>query len=131
MMALIAREDWRLKRILDEYVWGLLIARIVSVWIIPEISLIQRATGIIAVSVPLFVLACIVPGSIGGGDIKLMAAGGFLIGKAGIWNAFTVGIMGAGIYSLMMLLMKKAEWKSEIAMGPFLCIGIVFEILKM
>ena len=91
----------------------------------------QRAAGMFVVSVPLLILACMVPGSIGGGDIKLMAAGGFLLGMSGVWNAFAKGIMCAGIYIVILLLMKKAGRKSEIALGPFLSIGIIVVLFKI
>ena len=91
----------------------------------------QRAAGMFVVSVPLLILACMVPGSIGGGDIKLMVAGGFLLGMSGVWNAFVTGIMCAGSYIVILLLMKKAGRKSEIALGPFLSIGIIWVLFQI
>lgn len=89
----------------------------------------QRASGFFVLSVPLLILACVLPGSIGGGDIKLMAAGGFLLGVTGILNAFVTGMLAAGCYVVVLLATKKATWKAEIALGPFLCFGMIIILL--
>jgi len=54
-----------------------------------------------------------------------MAAGGFLLGAAGIWKAFETGILVSGIYILFFMFMGKLRRNSEIALGPFLCLGIL------
>ena len=131
LLVIIAWTDWRIKRIPNSCVLGVLASGIISIWIFSEISLMQRMTGCFCISIPLLVLACLIPGSIGGGDVKLLAAGGFLFGMRGIWNAFVMGIMSAGAYCIIVLFLKMAGRKSEIALGPFLCIGMVIEILKM
>ena len=131
LMSMTAWKDWKEKRIPDRYVLGIFTSGIISMYLIPEILLIQRVTGFFSVSTLLFVLTCIVPGSIGGGDIKLMASGGFLLGSAKIWNAFVAGIMSAGSYVLVMLILQKINRRTEIALGPFLSIGMIIELLKI
>lgn len=96
----------------------------------PEIALMQSGLGMLTVSIPLLILACMIPGSIGGGDIKLMAAGGFLLGITGVWNAFVTGVMSAGLYIVISIILKRVERKSEIALGPFLSIGMILVLLK-
>ena len=131
LMCMTAWKDWKEKRIPDRYILGIFISGIISMYLIPEILLIQRVGGLFSVSTLLFVLTCLVPGSIGGGDIKLMAAGGFLLGSLGVWNAFVTGIMSAGSYVLIMLIMKRMNRKTEIALGPFLCAGMMIQLLKI
>ena len=130
-MTVIAWTDWKTKRIPDQYVTGVFCAGILAACMFNEVTILNRMSGLLIVSIPLFLLACIVPGSIGGGDIKLMAAGGFMLGKDWIVRAFVVGIMLAGIYIIVLLIRKKADRKTEIALGPFLCAGIIWNLLKM
>ena len=122
----IANNDWKKKIIPDKYVAVLILMSILSIWLMPEINISGRLTGVFVISIPLLLLASIVPGSIGGGDIKLMAAGGFLLGAGNLWQAFVIGILIAGIYVIILLITKKADRKTEIALGPFLCLGIIW-----
>ncbi len=128
---MIAWIDWRKRRIPNQYVVGILIAGIIGIWLFPEMPFGYRWSGFFALSVPLLMLACALPGSIGGGDIKLMAAAGVLLGITGIWNAFVTAIMSAGVYVCFLLFIKKAERKTEIALGAFICLGIALEFLKI
>ena len=125
----IGYDDFKTRRIPDRLILVLLFLEIPAVWLISEISLMQRASGFFVLSVPLLILACVLPGSIGGGDIKLMAAGGFLLGVTGILNAFVTGMLAAGCYVVVLLATKKATWKAEIALGPFLCFGMIIILL--
>ena len=92
---------------------------------------LRTLAGIFAVSLPMLLMDFLIPGGFGGGDIKLMAAGGFLLGKAWIIQAFVMGIMLAGTYVIVLLIRKKADRKTEVALGPFLCAGIIWNLLKM
>lgn len=127
----IGYEDYRKKIISNKLVLMIFICGTLSVWLFPEISLFSRISGVFAVSVPLLFLACIVPGSIGGGDVKLMAAAGWGIGIAGILDAFVIGILAAGVCILILLLSKKIDRKTEISLGTFLCMGIIRMLLKL
>lgn len=84
----------------------------------------DRLIGMVCVSLPLLVLGCLRPGSIGGGDVKLMGAAGLLLGRELIITAFVIGIFPAGLYSLGLLLSGKAGRKDGIPFGPFLCLGL-------
>ena len=74
---------------------------------------------------PLFMIDLILPGSFGGGDIKLLAIAGGLLGWKGGLLALCAGFLAAGIYSVVMLTMGKMRKKDQIALGPFLCLGII------
>lgn len=127
----IAWGDWKTKRIPDRKVYVLMILSLVSMRVIPQIDLSQRVFGLFVISIPLLFLTCIISGSIGGGDIKLMAAVGFLLGADNIWRAFVVGILAAGIYVSFLLITKKIDRKAEIALGPFLCLGMIWVLLRI
>lgn len=63
----------------------------------------------------------------GGGDIKLMAAAGLLLGYQNIILAFLIGcILGAVIHSIRM---KVSGEDHVLAFGPYLCAGICVAML--
>ena len=131
ILGLIAYTDWKTKRIPDQWVLSLLSGGIAAIWLYPEIAVGDRVAGFFLISVLLLLLACMIPGSIGGGDIKLMAAGGLLLGAAGIWDAFVIGVFTSAIVSSVWLLQKKVDTKTEIPLGPFLALGIGISLFRI
>ena len=129
ILGMIAYTDWKTKRIPNQWIVCLLLGGIVGIRLYKEVSVNERIAGFFLISVPLLLFACMMPGSIGGGDIKLMAAGGFLLGAAGIWKAFATGGFAAAFTSIVLLLQKKVDEKTEIALGPFLALGIGVNLL--
>ena len=84
----------------------------------------QEVLGVFSVSIPMFILAILCSGGLGGGDVKLMAASGVLLGIK--WNIFAAcaGLLLGGLYGFFLLITKRAKRKDCFALGPFLCIGI-------
>lgn len=79
--------------------------------------------GAVCISGFLLILYRITKGrGIGGGDIKLMAASGFLIGAMNILVAFMLGCILAAVIHLIR--MKVSGSGRQLAFGPYLCIGI-------
>jgi len=77
------------------------------------------------------VLRAISRGGIGGGDVKLAALIGLVLGWHG-WQALTVGaasafVLGA-LYALALMGMRRAERSTRIAFGPWMIIGTVLGI---
>ncbi len=83
----------------------------------------EYAVGFFVISVPLYMIYIITKGrGIGGGDIKLMAASGLLLGWQCNILAFIMGcIIGSAVHLLRMRLTKANH---VLAMGPYLSIGI-------
>ncbi len=102
----------------------MLAAGIGAIFLFPEITLTERLIGFFCISVPLLVITLIIPGAFGGGDIKLMAGAGLLLGWKLILVAFFIGILTGGIYAIVMLVAKKIGRKGHFAFGPYLCVGI-------
>jgi prepilin peptidase CpaA len=50
-------------------------------------------------------------GVMGGGDVKLVAAIGALVGYPLIWDALFYGVVAGGIYALVVLAIKGGLWK--------------------
>ena len=66
----------------------------------------------------------------GGGDVKLMAAAGLLLGWKHILLAMMIGcILGSVIHLIRMALDKKKKKEHVLAFGPYLAIGIYITIL--
>ena len=115
---------------------GLIIALIpfavAAIWIRPEATLLDtlldRGIGLAAVSVPMLILAFLI-GGFGGGDVKLMAVCGFLLGWQGIVLAFFIGVVTGGLTAIIKLILKKVKRKEHIAFGPHLCLGIAAAML--
>lgn len=124
-----AWEDARTKRIPNGIVLGIAAAGIFSIPFFPEITLTDRGIGIFCVSVPLLVITLAVPGSFGGGDIKLMAASGIYLGWEANLRAFALAVFAAGGFCIWKLLGKQLNRRERIAFGPFLCAGIIVEML--
>ena len=72
----------------------------------------------------MFVLALLIPGAFGGGDIKLMAVSGLFLGTASIVCAMFFGLLTGGAYGAVMLKSGKLGRKDHFAFGPFLAFGL-------
>ena len=115
---------------------GLIIAliplAIAAIWISPEATLqdtlINRGIGFVAVSIPMFILAFLI-GGFGGGDIKLMAVCGLLLGWQGIVLAFFIGVVTGGLTAIIKLIRKKVKKGDQMVFGPHLCLGITAALL--
>ena len=93
---------------------------------LPHMS--QYVIGFFAISVLLYLIWFISKGrAIGGGDIKLLAASGLLIGWQNIILAFLLGcILGAVIH---LIRMKAFGADRKLAFGPYLSAGILIAAL--
>ena len=89
---------------------------------------LDHLIGFFAVSIPLYIIIIVTDGrGIGGGDMKLMATAGMLIGWKLIVLAFALGcIIGAPVHVIRMRLSGADR---VLAMGPYLSIGILISAL--
>lgn len=88
----------------------------------------EYVIGFFAVSLPLLALFYISKGTaVGGGDVKLMAACGMLLG----WKLTLLGfVLGCIIGSVVHILrMKISGEKHVLAMGPYLSVGVFISAL--
>ena len=86
--------------------------------------ILDHLTGLVSLSLPLLLLAVLFPGSMGGGDIKLLAAGGFYMGVRRILPAFFLAMVLAGTAGTVLVLSGRRKPGDTIPLGPFLCIGM-------
>lgn len=84
--------------------------------------------GFISVSAGLFLLYCILKGNgIGGGDIKLMAVSGLLLGWKENILAFLLACILGSVIHLLRMKIEKAD--HVLAFGPYLAAGIFVSLL--
>lgn len=83
----------------------------------------EYAIGLVAVSLVLYLIYRISNGAaIGGGDVKLMAATGLLLGWKRNILAFLLGCIIGSVIHLARMKLSKAD--HVLAMGPYLAIGV-------
>lgn len=84
--------------------------------------------GFFAVSVFLEVIVIVSKGTaMGGGDVKLMAACGLLLGWKLILFAFVVGLVSASVIHVSRVAFTKAD--HMLALGPYLSLGVFSAVL--
>ena len=99
----------------------------VSYWVFLGPDLKSRIIGIFAVALPMLLAVCIRRDCFGGGDIKLMAVAGFLLGWHGVLLAAFIAVICGGAAVLAGHL--KRQRPEKMAFGPWLCLGIFIAML--
>lgn len=128
ILLVVARIDWDTQIIYDRFHILILLLGVAALWLFPEHGMVDRLIGAVIISVPMLLLALIIPGAFGGGDIKLMAASGFFLGTGPVVCAMFFGLLTGGGYGAAMLLGKKLEKKDHFAFGPFLAFGLALAV---
>lgn len=85
--------------------------------------------GFFAVSLILLMIALIVPGGMGMGDVKLMAAAGLLLGWQKVILALMLGAIIGSLIGVGLIVTKVKSRKDQIPFGPYLSIGIMLSML--
>jgi prepilin signal peptidase PulO-like enzyme (type II secretory pathway) len=86
---------------------------------------LSHAIGFFAAGLFFFALVLLTRGKgMGMGDVKLMAAAGFLFGWPDIILGIFFGFLVGGIASTFLYIRKKKGMKDMIPFGPFLVLGL-------
>ncbi len=124
--------DWNTQYIPFEFNIFIFLLGLIRLFLTPEYWL-ERLIGLIAVSVFLLLVNWVGSkilhrdGVIGGGDIKLMAAAGLLLGWKLNIVAFMMGCIGGSIIHL--IIMKIGKGERQLAFGPYLAMGIYIAMI--
>lgn len=92
-------------------------------------SITSSIIGSLGVAGFMFFLSLLSGGGIGGGDIKLFAAAGLLLGLPGNIFAFFLGYILAALHILPGLLSKKTKKGTEIPMVPYFAVSMMIAAL--
>ena len=103
----------------------LLACGVLSLLILPQITLLSHLIGLVCVSVPMLLISLAAPGAFGMGDVKLMGACGLLLGWEQVLAATLIAIIIGGAQGVFFLATRRKKRKDHFAFGPALCIGIV------
>lgn len=125
---IIAMIDIDTMEILDRFHVFIALLAIIQILELSSLPISSHLLGFFIISVPLYIIA-IVTNGIGGGDIKLMAVSGLLLGFEATLVAFFIAAIVGGSVAVVLLLTKQTHMKSLIAFGPYLCIGIYIAYL--
>lgn len=90
-----------------------------------EVEFVPALMGLVMVPLPLLAAALIKEGSIGGGDIKLMGACGFMLGVKRGYTALMLGLFMAVVFQSAYA--KKKD--KGFALVPYLAVGCLLAML--
>lgn len=121
--------DWDTMTIPDGLVIAAAVLAVPFYLIQDGISLPQRLIGFFIVSLPMLLLATAIGGAFGGGDIKLIAVCGFILGAKNVVLAMFIAVLLGGSYASYLLLTKKSKVGTQIPFGPYLCAGCYLSML--
>ncbi len=86
VLTVVALMDLDTMEIADGCSIAIVVLTAAGLFFMKDITIGQRLIGMVCISVPMLLLAIAVPGAFGGGDIKLMAAGGLFLDGGRFWH---------------------------------------------
>ncbi|MEG0292333.1 MAG: prepilin peptidase [Anaerovoracaceae bacterium] len=124
VLIVITYIDIDIQEIPDRLNLSIFLLGVASIFVTDDVVIGSRLIGFVAVALPMVIITIIIKDAFGGGDIKLCAAAGFLLGIQGIVVGAFIGIILGGLYGIYLLVTKKKDKKDHFAFGPFLSFGI-------
>lgn len=95
-------------------------------------ALIRAVVGMLVLGGFYVVMRAASRGGVGGGDVKLAAVIGLVLGWNG-WQALAVGAASAFVlgafYALVLMALRRADRSTRIAFGPWMIIGAILGIV--
>ena len=112
--------------VLPSYAVGVVLFAAAAVLSGDWVALIRAAIGAAVLFAAYFAMALVYPGGMGFGDVKLAGVLGLWLGWFG-WGPLVVGAFSAfllgGLFSIALLVARKAGRKSGIPFGPWMILG--------
>ncbi|HRP99217.1 MAG TPA: prepilin peptidase [Terrimesophilobacter sp.] len=127
-LILIDLEHHRLPNsiVLPSYIVGILLLTAASLTAGDHPAILRAGIGMAALFAGYLAVALIRPGGMGMGDVKLAGVLGLYLAWCG-WGQFAVGVFAAfllgGLYSVVLLVIRRANRKTAIPFGPWMIIG--------
>lgn len=122
ILVIVAVMDIDTMEILDRFQVLIFILALFNLFM-TDLSVYNHVIAFFIISVPFFLIAHFY-GGMGGGDVKLMAVSGLLLGIQSTLIAFFIASISGGIVAIYLLVTKQKEKSSAIAFGPYLCLGL-------
>ena len=118
--------DIKYKKIPNRYILYVGLAGIVSRSCMLCYNIKDILVGVTTITVFLVILVLIFPGSLGGGDIKLMSVCALFLGM-NVWKVFVVAVFTAFPVALAISIFGKN--KRFLPFGPYICVGVFVQNL--
>ena len=131
ILIIIAYKDQKSRKIKNEILLLMLGLAIIRIMSENATNMITNLVGMLVISIPMLFITVIRPGAFGGGDIKLVAAGGLYLGESRMICATLIAVLAAGLYCIGLLIIKKLSRKTTFPFGPFLSLGMILVIIFM
>jgi leader peptidase (prepilin peptidase)/N-methyltransferase len=125
---IIAMIDIDTMEIMDRFHVLIFFLAIINILFLSPLPILDHIIGFFIISILLYIIALLTNG-IGGGDIKLVAVTGLLLGYQAMLVAFFIAAVFGGIVGVYLLYSRQKDRKSLIAFGPYLCLGIFIAYL--
>lgn len=122
LLLLVALIDFDTMDIYDLHV-ALILGLGVVLWFMNPDSALDRFLGALVVSLP-FLLIVLLTHGMGMGDVKLMMASGFVLGLGATLVSFMISSLVGGLIAIVLLSTKKANRRTALPYGPFICLGV-------
>ena len=134
LLVMVSVADIKTKEIPDRF--NVAIGVLGVVWVLWQLFdtgavgrvLLNHGLGVLAGFLPLFLvddicLRCLGREGMGGGDMKLMAACGLVLGWKLTLLALFFGVLAGGLFGAVMLSLRRLGRRQTFAFGPFLAAG--------
>ncbi|QTV80932.1 prepilin peptidase [Microbacterium sp. NIBRBAC000506063] len=109
----------------------LLLVALEALLLLDATRLLRSLAGMLLLGGFFLALRLLSRGGMGGGDVKLAAVLGAVLGWHG-WTALALGAASAfllaSLYALVLMLLRRATGKTRIAFGPWMIVGAVLAI---
>lgn len=129
LLALMTATDFEQYMLFDAMTLPLAIIGAVFVWQ-TGLSVQDHALASIIGGGIFLLLALISKGAIGGGDVKLIAALGILLGTEKLLSVVLIGSVSGGVAALLMILAKLKARDSYFAYGPYFALAAIYTLLN-
>lgn len=94
-----------------------------------DVPLVTAVAGMAVASLPFLLLFIAAPGSIGGGDVKMAALVGAIVGFPAAMDALIAAVIVGGLAAVVVALRGHGQSGSTIPYGPFLAGGALLTML--
>ena len=127
---LIGKYDIRFRKIPNKYIicTGVTGGFIRFVYYYDVINIKSVVCGLVTMCIFLIIIVIFIPGSFGGGDIKLFICSSLFLGMK-VWDVFVITILGAFPVAFFKVLTRNDD--KYFPIGPYISIGILLEILLL
>lgn len=115
--------DIRTRRIPDRLVLAAATAGLLLMSVDSGKSWIDSLAGGLVSGVVMLIIRMITRNGLGLGDVKLLGCTGIYLGLEGALSSMVVAVVLSGIFSLVLICIKRENRKSEIPFAPFILAG--------